>query len=123
MANILKCSREGDKHSGPLRKTEPGLVCQECYAREQGITARKSQHGQTVCPNCGKVLMTRLRKGGISITSMDVRGSLATLKCECGYQKRIESPFGKPKGRDRALQEWRELERKRRPPNVLVEKK
>ncbi len=109
----IACIREAEKHHGTLKKTADGFICLSCWAKEQGIELRKSQHGQTKCPMCGKVLMQKQRKGGVSITNMNMKGDKATLLCDCGYKKTIKSPFASPPhGKAKALHEYQELMRR-----------
>ena len=109
----IQCCAAAKNHGGPLIKVADGqYMCQSCIARKTGKEVKGSQHGQVRCPNCGEVLMTKHRGGGVGITSMTMRGGVTVIECKCGYKKRISSPFGSPKGRDKALQQFRELERK-----------
>jgi len=97
----IKCSIEAKTHSGSLRRNGDGYVCQECWAREYGIERKEAKGRPTLCPKCGKVLMTRFRGGKVSISSMNMQGGKAALKCECGYEKVVSNPFsGRKQSRD-----------------------
>lgn len=97
----IKCGREAETHGGPLRRDGNDWICQECWAKENGIEPRRTSGKQTKCPDCDKVLMTKYRGGKISISNMSMKGSTATLKCDCGYEKTIPNPFGgRPQNRD-----------------------
>jgi len=97
---VIQCSREAESHGGPLRKIDGHYVCQQCWAKEQGIDVKKSPGKATLCPRCGEVLMTRYRGGGVSISSLNMKGRKAVLKCKCGYEKTIPNPFGGKMSRD-----------------------
>ena len=99
---LIKCSRESDRHSGPLRKINGEWVCQECWARENNIKPREPKGRPVICPDCGEILMTRYRGGKISISSISMQGNKATLKCGCGYEKKVDNPFGRRQNRDGA---------------------
>jgi len=111
----IKCDKEAEKHSGTLRKDGDGHICQSCYDEEHGIERKESEGRQITCPNCGKILMTRYRGGKVSIGSMKMTGSKATLVCECGYKKIVDNPFGgRASGKDKALQLAKTAEKKRK---------
>lgn len=98
----VQCRREAESHGGPLRKIDGAYVCQQCSDKEHGIERKKAKGKPLLCPNCGIELMTRYRKGGISVKSLSTRGNKAILKCECGYEKVIKNPFGGNASRDEA---------------------
>ena len=88
----LTCFKCGK--GGTLRKfTDDRMVCQECYAKDAGIEVRHSKGRPIKCPDCGADLMTRFRKGRVSISTIETRGNTAVLKCKCGYRKSIRNPF------------------------------
>ena len=96
----ISCSREAESHGGPLRKIDGQYVCQDCWAKEQGIDIKKSAGRPVLCPRCGEVLMTRFRGGRINLKSMSMKGNKAVLKCSCGYEKTVPNPFGGRQNRD-----------------------
>ena len=109
----IQCCAAAKNHGGPLHKVADGqYMCRSCIAHKTGKEVRKSQHGQVRCPNCGEVLMTKFRRGGIGISTISMKGSKTFLECKCGYRRQVSSLSGNPKGRDKALQQFRELERK-----------
>ena len=105
METAIKCSREGEHHGGPLRKVDGQYVCQECWAKEQGIEVKQAKGRPVVCPSCGEVLMTRFRGGKININSLSMKGTRAILSCKCGYKKSVNNPFGKTVNRDEAAKQ------------------
>jgi len=126
MRTSIKCSKEAEHHDGPLRRVSDEYVCQECWNKERGIEAKQAKGRPVICPDCGKVLMTKFKGGKgeraknsfskrvslamkrmkppsrISITSLSMKGSKAILDCDCGYKKSIPNPFGKHMNRDEA---------------------
>jgi len=105
MEMVIKCSREGEHHGGPLRRIEGQYVCQQCWAKEQGIELKRAKGRTIICPDCGEVLMTRFRGGKVNITSLSTKGGKAILGCKCGYKKTILNPFSKPVNRDEAARQ------------------
>ena len=124
---VLECSQNAEKHGGPLRKIDGQYVCQQCWAKERGIELKQAKGRPVVCPDCGKVLMTKFKSGKgeraknsfskrvglarmkppskINITSLSMKGSKTILDCECGYKKTILSPFSKTVTRDEAARQ------------------
>jgi len=111
---VSQCSKKAENHGGPLRKIGSQWVCQECWAKEQGIDVKKSPGKATLCPWCGEVLMTRYRGGKISIKSMGMKGGKATLTCKCGYEKTIKNPFGGTQNRNVAARQRLQSEARRK---------
>jgi len=116
---ILKCSREAESHRGGLRKVRGEMVCEQCYAKENGYELKKGAGRQTLCPRCGEPLMTRYRRGGVSIKSLSTRGRKAILTCECGYEKTIKNPFGGPSDRNEAARQRLQSEARRKKHEAL----
>ena len=112
---VIKCSREAEKHGGPLRKVGDGYVCQVCWDEEHGIERKEAKGRPVLCPKCGAELMTRFRKGRVSIKSLSMKGGTAILECDCGYKKTVQNPFGGRQNRDEvARQRLRSESRKRK---------
>jgi len=100
---VIKCSREAETHSRTLRKDGDSHVCQQCYDKEHGIERIEAKGRPVLCPKCGAELMTRFRKGRVSIKSLSMKGGNAELECGtegCGYKKTIRNPFGGRPNRD-----------------------
>lgn len=119
---VIKCSREAESHRGGLCKVRGEHVCQQCLAREEGREFKKGAGRPVLCPQCGESLMTRYRGGGVSITSLSMRGSKAELTCECGYKKTIKNPFGGPRDRNVAARQRLQSEARRNKETLQKEK-
>jgi len=91
---VIQCSREAKSHRGGLMRVQGELVCEECRARENGHQLKRGAGRPVICPRCGEELMTRYRNGGVSVKSLSMHGSKATLTCTCGHRKTIKNPFG-----------------------------
>ena len=76
---VIKCSREAESHRGGLRMVRGKMVCEQCYALENGYELKKGAGRPVNCPRCGEELMTRYRRGGVSIKSLSTRGQKAIL--------------------------------------------
>lgn len=116
---VIKCSREAESHRGGLRRIHGKMVCEQCYARENGRDLKKGAGRPVLCPRCREPLMTRYRGGGVSVKSMSMRGRKVILTCSCGYKKTIKNPFGGPSDRNEAARQRLQSEASRKSQEAL----